>query len=238
MTDEDCRSPIGLDCCSCCLDLASGCDEAMAARPGGLAGGHGTAGGGSAPMGSPTSPSVSHFRQLRDQLVYQNLDTAKLSSIMRQDSLESVVRDPCFLLNEGICNSNIDQTLLSILLFFHSASGASVVAIDNKIEQAMDLVKNHLMYAVREEVEILKEQIKELAEKNDQLERENNLLKNLASPEQMEKFQSRVPSDSLLALDNQPALARGLATKPCGIKARALPYKRLCPCGRSELWPL
>ncbi|XP_030596039.1 TSC22 domain family protein 3 isoform X2 [Archocentrus centrarchus] len=83
------------------------------------------------------------------------------------------------------------------------ASGASVVAIDNKIEQAMDLVKNHLMYAVREEVEILKEQIKELAEKNNQLERENYLLKNLASPEQLEKFQSRIPTDVLLPLDNQ-----------------------------------
>ncbi|XP_063516833.1 TSC22 domain family protein 3 isoform X2 [Pongo pygmaeus] len=70
------------------------------------------------------------------------------------------------------------------------ASGASVVAIDNKIEQAMDLVKNHLMYAVREEVEILKEQIRELVEKNSQLERENTLLKTLASPEQLEKFQS------------------------------------------------
>lgn len=64
-----------------------------------------------------------------------------------------------------------------------------------------DLVKNHLMYAVREEVEILKEQIKELAEKNNQLERENYLLKNLASPEQLEKFQSRIPTDVLL--DNQ-----------------------------------
>lgn len=68
-----------------------------------------------------------------------------------------------------------------------------------------DLVKNHLMYAVREEVEILKEQIKELAEKNNQLERENFLLKNLASPEQLEKFQSRIPSDALSPLDNQVA---------------------------------
>ena len=65
------------------------------------------------------------------------------------------------------------------------------------------------MYAVREEVEILKEQIKELAEKNNQLERENSLLKNLASPEQMEKFQSRVPSDSLLAIDNHPVVGGG-----------------------------
>uniref|UniRef100_A0A8D0B8W6 TSC22 domain family protein 3 n=1 Tax=Salvator merianae TaxID=96440 RepID=A0A8D0B8W6_SALMN len=82
----------------------------------------------------------------------------------------------------------------------NSASGASVVAIDNKIEQAMDLVKNHLMFAVREEVEVLKEQIKELAEKNSQLERENSLLKNLASPEQLQKFQSRLP----LEVQQQP----------------------------------
>lgn len=55
-----------------------------------------------------------------------------------------------------------------------------------------DLVKSHLMYAVREEVEVLKEQIKELIERNTQLEQENNLLKNLASPEQMAQFQAQV----------------------------------------------
>ncbi|XP_057191438.1 TSC22 domain family protein 1 isoform X1 [Triplophysa rosa] len=76
------------------------------------------------------------------------------------------------------------------------SSGASVVAIDNKIEQAMDLVKSHLMYAVREEVEVLKEQIKELIERNSQLEQENNLLKNLASPEQLAQFQAQVQSGS------------------------------------------
>ncbi|KAL3044777.1 TSC22 domain family protein 3 isoform X1 [Trematomus bernacchii] len=97
----------------------------------------------------------------------------------------------------------------------NSASGASVVAIDNKIEQAMDLVKNHLMYAVREEVEVLKEQIKELAEKNNQLERENYLLKNLASPEQMEKFQSRIPTDVLLPLDNLSAQLTPDQHLPC-----------------------
>ncbi|XP_044140016.1 TSC22 domain family protein 1 isoform X2 [Bufo gargarizans] len=77
-----------------------------------------------------------------------------------------------------------------------SASGASVVAIDNKIEQAMDLVKSHLMYAVREEVEVLKEQIKELIEKNSQLEQENSLLKTLASPEQLAQFQAQLQSGS------------------------------------------
>ncbi|XP_076872043.1 TSC22 domain family protein 1 [Brachyhypopomus gauderio] len=77
-----------------------------------------------------------------------------------------------------------------------SSSGASVVAIDNKIEQAMDLVKSHLMYAVREEVEVLKEQIKELMERNSQLEQENSLLKNLASPEQLAQFQAQVQTSS------------------------------------------
>ncbi|XP_059415557.1 TSC22 domain family protein 1-like isoform X3 [Carassius carassius] len=78
----------------------------------------------------------------------------------------------------------------------NSSSGASVVAIDNKIEQAMDLVKSHLMYAVREEVEVLKEQIKELMERNSQLEQENTLLKNLSSPEQLAQFQAQVQTGS------------------------------------------
>lgn len=114
MSHDDCLSPIGLDCCNCCLDLANGCvDPALSTSP---SQGLGTAVGLPA---SPSSPSVNHFRQLRNQLMYHNLNTDKLNNIMRQDSLESVVRDPCFLLNEGICNSNIDQTMLSILLFFH-----------------------------------------------------------------------------------------------------------------------
>lgn len=104
---------MGLDCCSCCLDLAnrSGLEEG--------------AGGENNNLGSPT---VSSFRQLQEQLVRKNLNTDKLSSIMRQDSLEPVVRDPCYLFNQGICNRNIDQTLLSILLLFHrwvSPTGAA-----------------------------------------------------------------------------------------------------------------
>ena len=51
------------------------------------------------------------------------------------------------------------------------------------------------MYAVREEVEVLKEQIKELLERNGQLESENSLLKTLASPEQMAQFHAQVQGD-------------------------------------------
>uniref|UniRef100_A0A3P8V8Z1 Uncharacterized protein n=1 Tax=Cynoglossus semilaevis TaxID=244447 RepID=A0A3P8V8Z1_CYNSE len=43
----------------------------------------------------------------------------------------------------------------------------------------MDLVKSHLMMAVREEVELLRGYIRELHEKNKELERENQLLKKL-----------------------------------------------------------
>ncbi|XP_049443436.1 TSC22 domain family protein 2 isoform X2 [Epinephelus fuscoguttatus] len=77
-----------------------------------------------------------------------------------------------------------------------SASGASVVAIDNKIEQAMDLVKSHLMYAVREEVEVLKEQIKELYERNSVLERENAVLKSLANADQLGQLTNQLNQGS------------------------------------------
>ncbi|XP_035656361.1 TSC22 domain family protein 2-like isoform X2 [Oncorhynchus keta] len=84
-----------------------------------------------------------------------------------------------------------------------SASGASVVAIDNKIEQAMDLVKSHLMYAVREEVEVLKEQIKELFERNSMLEQENAVLKSLANSDQLSQLSVR-PADTNSSCSTTP----------------------------------
>ncbi|XP_054877344.1 sperm acrosome developmental regulator-like isoform X1 [Poeciliopsis prolifica] len=70
-----------------------------------------------------------------------------------------------------------DLTMMSLLLFYHSSS--SLLGIDGKIEQAMDLVKSHLMLVVREEVELLREQLKDLQERNLQLERENHILRTL-----------------------------------------------------------
>uniref|UniRef100_A0A915MEU8 Uncharacterized protein n=1 Tax=Meloidogyne javanica TaxID=6303 RepID=A0A915MEU8_MELJA len=46
-----------------------------------------------------------------------------------------------------------------------TTGGPNAVAIDNKIEQAMDLVKTHLTFAVREEVEILRSTIMDLENK-------------------------------------------------------------------------
>lgn len=69
------------------------------------------------------------------------------------------------------------------------------------------------MYAVREEVEVLKEQIKELIEKNNQLEQENALLKTLASPEQLAQFQAQLQTTSSPA-SSQPQGAGQQAPQP------------------------
>ncbi|XP_018322668.1 protein bunched, class 1/class 3/D/E isoforms [Agrilus planipennis] len=67
--------------------------------------------------------------------------------------------------------------------FYPNCANNANAAIDNKIEKAMDLVKSHLMYTVREEVDVLKEKIVELMDRINQLEIENNYLKANVSPE-------------------------------------------------------
>lgn len=62
-------------------------------------------------------------------------------------------------------------------------SAPNVVAIDNKIEQAMDLVKTHLTFAVREEVDVLRQTIAELEQKVSSLENENHVLRQYAPGE-------------------------------------------------------
>ncbi|KAM4044608.1 TSC22 domain family protein 1 isoform 2-T2 [Anomaloglossus baeobatrachus] len=122
--------------------------------------------------------------------------------------------------SRGSCPVTMKVLVLELEQHLKSASGASVVAIDNKIEQAMDLVKSHLMYAVREEVEVLKEQIKELNEKNSQLEQENSLLKTLASPEQLAQFQAQLQngsppsSSSSSSSSSQPATSTTAPAQP------------------------
>ncbi|KAK5980024.1 hypothetical protein GCK32_000125 [Trichostrongylus colubriformis] len=68
----------------------------------------------------------------------------------------------------------------------------STSAIDSKIEQAMDLVKTHLMFAVREELDVLRGKITELESNIFRLETENAVIK------------ANIPSDILrnLSLDH------------------------------------
>uniref|UniRef100_A0A1B6DMX8 Uncharacterized protein n=1 Tax=Clastoptera arizonana TaxID=38151 RepID=A0A1B6DMX8_9HEMI len=96
-----------------------------------------------------------------------------------------------------------DATLFAVYCFiknFIGSSGNNAVAIDNKIEQAMDLVKSHLMFAVREEVEVLKEKIAELMERINQLELENSFLKSNATQETLAQLSSNVQQ----SLNNAP----------------------------------
>ncbi|KAL3108043.1 hypothetical protein niasHT_018205 [Heterodera trifolii] len=55
--------------------------------------------------------------------------------------------------------------------------GDGAVAIDSKIEQAMDLVKSHLIYAVRDEIELLRARIVHLEATVIRLEAENAILR-------------------------------------------------------------
>lgn len=63
-----------------------------------------------------------------------------------------------------------------------------------------DLVKSHLMFAVHEEVELLKDQIKELTIKKGQLEYENRVLRASATQETLEKLHHAASSSSSTSL--------------------------------------
>jgi len=78
-----------------------------------------------------------------------------------------------------------NETILLSGCFYQyfSASGAGQGSIDNRIEQAMDLVKSHLMSAVRSEVEELRDKISKLENTVDILSRENDVLRSHVNPE-------------------------------------------------------
>ncbi|XP_012391605.1 TSC22 domain family protein 2 isoform X2 [Orcinus orca] len=155
----------------------------------------------SAPTSLPQS-DLSQFQTQIQPLVGQVDDTRRKSEPLPQPPLsliaeiKPVVKPP---VADALANplqltpmNSLSTSVFSIAIPVDgdedSASGGGGVAIDNKIEQAMDLVKSHLMYAVREEVEVLKEQIKELVERNSLLERENALLKSLSNNDQLSQL--------------------------------------------------
>ncbi|XP_037708730.1 protein bunched, class 1/class 3/D/E isoforms isoform X6 [Drosophila subpulchrella] len=109
-------------------------------------------------------------------------------------------------------------------IFIKSASGTSAVAIDNKIEQAMDLVKSHLMIAVREEVEVLKERISELMDKINKLELENNILKSNIPQETLQQLQMQLQiaaPPATPAIQAAPAVQSAVATAAAGQAVQA-----------------
>merc|ERR1711936_1143815 len=74
-----------------------------------------------------------------------------------------------------------------------SASGASQGSIDHRIEQAMDLVKSHLMAAVRTEVDELRDKISKLEDTVSFLSRENEFLRAHVSPEVLSNVPRSLP---------------------------------------------
>ncbi|CRK86312.1 CLUMA_CG000095, isoform B [Clunio marinus] len=126
------------------------------------------------------------------KIVHTN-ESGLTESANRKDEMPSALPmiKPEFFLN--------DRSLVAVYCFiknFIGASGTSAVAIDNKIEQAMDLVKSHLMFAVREEVEVLKEKIAELMDRINQLEVENTILKANASQETLSQLSTAATTAS------------------------------------------
>ncbi|KAF4083065.1 hypothetical protein AMELA_G00135740 [Ameiurus melas] len=73
----------------------------------------------------------------------------------------------------------------------YNRSRSCSTSIDNRIAQAMDLVKTHMLSAVREEVEPLREIIQNLTQRNRNLERENHLLRSIT------KYQKALKSVSM-----------------------------------------
>uniref|UniRef100_A0A6M2DQ17 Putative serine/threonine-protein kinase ddb g0267686 s n=1 Tax=Xenopsylla cheopis TaxID=163159 RepID=A0A6M2DQ17_XENCH len=91
-----------------------------------------------------------------------------------------------------------------------STGTTNAVAIDNKIEQAMDLVKSHLMFAVREEVEVLKEKISELMERINMLELENGILRAHATQETLAQLKSNATPPTTTPVVPNPTTTPGI----------------------------
>jgi len=115
------------------------------------------------------SPTQSQATTVESNDVYYSNNTLNSHGNFNSDSSISTTSIPGTILLNGGSSSQ--------------PSGTNPVAIDNKIEQAMDLVKTHLTFAVREEIEILRSSISDLESKVNILENENRVLRQFAPPE-------------------------------------------------------
>uniref|UniRef100_A0A183BVU5 Fibronectin type-III domain-containing protein n=1 Tax=Globodera pallida TaxID=36090 RepID=A0A183BVU5_GLOPA len=86
--------------------------------------------------------------------------------------------------------------------------GEGVVAIDSKIEQAMDLVKTHLIYAVRDEMELLRARIVHLEATVVQLETENAILRQHIPREVLDRLSKQQKTPHLLHNASVAAIAQ------------------------------
>merc|ERR1719232_353458 len=127
-------------------------------------------------------PSSVQFSASGSLLVNPSLDSgySAVNSVMGLgiDSEGLVER-----LEDLVSNQFGEEARESELSELESASGAGQGSIDHRIEQAMDLVKSHLMTAVRSEVEELRDKITKPEDTVNHLSRENEVLRSNVNPE-------------------------------------------------------
>ncbi|KAI1724330.1 TSC-22/dip/bun family domain-containing protein [Ditylenchus destructor] len=114
------------------------------------------------------NPRSAIFAELPTRIVLPDSSTASVSTMTGNTESGSHMQNPPHATESGASNT------------MGQSSAGNIVAIDNKIEQAMDLVKTHLTFAVREEVEILRSQIADLESQVTHLESENQILRQFA----------------------------------------------------------
>merc|ERR1719193_984977 len=103
---------------------------------------------------------------------------------------------------------NTDDMLVTVYSFIKTyigASGAGPGSIDNRIQQAMYLVKSHLMSAVRAEVEELRDKISKLEDTVTILSRENEVLRANVNPDVLASLTgNRNLVGGMNSISNQP----------------------------------
>uniref|UniRef100_A0AC35TNN0 TSC22 domain family protein 1-like n=1 Tax=Rhabditophanes sp. KR3021 TaxID=114890 RepID=A0AC35TNN0_9BILA len=140
--------------------------------------------------GSQYSPNSSYAKLTRTNTAEALLTTA--NSLICPIN-KSAVYNPTFYSNSQ--NSIRTTNPYHPLLFSSSnpsGSNTTLVAIDHKIERAMDLVKTHLMFAVREEVDSLRSRIQELESIAKKLEIENNFLREHISRDVLQQINNQL----------------------------------------------
>ncbi|XP_053369636.1 uncharacterized protein LOC128543284 [Clarias gariepinus] len=117
-----------------------------------------------------------------------------------------------------------------------SRSCGTPIDIDSRIARAMDLVTFHMLSAVREEVEPLKEKIKSLTERNTELKRENHLLRSLTKTGQEKSYEiTNLPTHSLDQLmEHQTSLTSYQVTnhKTALTSGQITNHQRALTCGQ------
>jgi len=145
--------------------------------------------------------------------LYQPQQAETLRATERPNNMDIMtysqyVNGSIFSLPKGWSQKNTDDMLVTVYSFIKTyigASGAGQGSIDNRIEQAMDLVKSHLMSAVRSEVEELRDKISKLEDTVTILSRENEVLRANVNPDVLASLTgNRNLVGGMNSISNQP----------------------------------